>query len=644
MNKYAKLFTPVKIGNMTLKNRLVMSPMTTRLGTEDNHVTERMIDYLEERARGGAAMITTEAFYVAKGFTGPNTVALDSNEKIPMLASLCEAIHAQGAKLCVQLGCGLGRYDAFGKNGEPPKTSSAIPTFARPDINCVEMTVEEIQKVVKEYERAARRVVRAGGDAINIHGHNGYLIDQFMTEQFNTRADEYGGSLENRMRYPREIIAAVRKAVGPGFPIIFRFSADLCFKGSRGMEESMEMLKILQDSGIDALDLDTGATESMDWIFTPYFHGEACELYVAEEARKAGIKLPILNSGAHNQDTALAAVEAGTVDCIMMGRALVADPQLPNKLMCGEGDQVRPCLRCNEFCSRRSLNTGAYLTCAVNAAAGNEARFALPAAAAKKNVAVIGAGPAGLEAARAAALKGHKVTVYERGAQASALSRRVADAPFKTQMKRLLAWQIRQMEELGVPVKYNKEISAGSAELAGADAIIVATGAVAATPGIPGLENAVPIRDVYMQNKTVSGETVVIAGGNLSACELAVELAEQGKRVILVERQKKIASDCYGINKIALNRMLKACKVEQKTLHKVISVERGALTAQNEAGEEIRLEADVIVNALGSEPDMGLANALREAYPGRVRAAGSCEQVGGIGAGIRSGYFAAFSI
>ena len=267
MNPYAPLFQPLQIGGLTLKNRIVMSPMTTRLPTADHQITERMVDYFEARAKGGAAMLTTEAFYVGKNFAGPNTVALDSNDKIPMLASLCDAVHAHGSLLCVQLGCGLGRYDAFGRNGEPPSTSSAIPTYAKPEINCREMTLDEIHKVISQYEKAAKRAVKAGADAINIHGHNGYLIDQFMSAQFNTRTDEYGGSLENRMCYATEIVAAVRRAVGPKVPVIFRFSVDLCFQGSRGLEESVEMLRVLQDSGVDALDLDTGATESMDWIF-----------------------------------------------------------------------------------------------------------------------------------------------------------------------------------------------------------------------------------------------------------------------------------------------------------------------------------------------------------------------------------------
>lgn len=644
MNPYAPLFTPIRLGGLTLKNRLVMSPMTTRLGGSDNQITERMIDYLAERAAGGAAMVTTEAFYVAKRFAGPNTVALDDNQKIPMLAALCDAIHAKGAKLCVQLGCGLGRYDGFGKGGEPPKTSSAIPTFAKPEISCAEMTQAEIGQVVREYEKAAQRVVRAGGDAINIHGHNGYLIDQFMSAQFNTRTDEYGGSLENRMRYPREIIAAVRKAVGPGFPILFRFSVDLCFRGARGMEESLEMLKALQDSDVDGLDLDTGATESMDWIFTPYYLGEACALYVAQAARQAGITLPILNSGSHDPETALAAVTAGTVDCVMLGRALVADPQLPEKLRTGRRDEVRPCLRCNEFCSKRSLSTGAYLTCAVNAAAGQEGRLAPAPAMERKRIAVIGAGPAGMEAARVAALRGHSVTVYEEGDEPAALLKRVAQAPFKSQMKGLLAWQEAQLAKLGVELRLHSVVTDDHPALAQAEVILVAVGAQPVTPNIPGLETALPIREAYLRPEAVQGDRVILAGGSLSACELALELADRGKQVVLVERQKKVASDCYGINRIALGRMLKERAIEQRPLHQVTAVESGGLQATDEHGETVHLTADTVINALGSAANLTLAQALEAHYPGRVQSIGACQQPGSVGGSMRSAYFAALSL
>ena len=643
MNPYVPLFQPLQIGGLTLKNRIVMSPMTTRLPTADHQITERMVDYFEARAKGGAAMLTTEAFYVGKNFAGPNTVALDSNDKIPMLATLCDAVHAHGSLLCVQLGCGLGRYDAFGRNGEPPSTSSAIPTYAKPEINCREMTLDEIHKVISQYEKAAKRAVKAGADAINIHGHNGYLIDQFMSAQFNTRTDEYGGSLENRMRYATEIVAAVRRAVGPKVPVIFRFSVDLCFQGSRGLEESVEMLRVLQDSGVDALDLDTGATESMDWIFIPYYHGEGCAAYVAKAAREGGITLPILNAGCHNPDTALAAVEAGYVDAAVFGRALVADPELPHKLQAGRAEDVRPCMRCNEFCSKRSLSSNAYLTCSVNAAAGNEARFALAPCGQPKQVAVIGAGPTGMEAARAAALKGHHVTLYEREDCCAKLLKKITEPSLKERMGSFLAWQERQLHELGVELCLNTSVTALTPELESADAIIVATGAVAASVPVAGVECALPIREAYLHPERIAGERVIVAGGSLSGCELALELAQQGKKVTVVERGRKAAPDCYGINRSPLMRLLKEHGVTLMAGCAVTSIDPQGLTAQSAEGE-LRLDGDTVIDAMGSVPDLTLFEALSCAYPGKVTAAGSCRKPGAIGYSVRDGYFAAFAI
>lgn len=644
MNPYMSLFQPLKIGALVLKNRIIMSPMTTRLPSADNQITERMIDYFEARARGGAAMLTTEAFYVAKNFAGINTVTLDSNDKIPMLSSLCEAVHAYGAKLCVQLGCGLGRYDAFGQNGAPPSTSSAIPTFAKPDVNCREMTVEEIRKIVSQYEKAAKRAVKAGADAINIHGHNGYLIDQFMSPEFNKRMDEYGGSLENRMRYAKEIVSAVRKAVGPTIPIIFRFSVDLCFSGSRGLKESVEMLKVLQNSGIDALDLDTGATESMDWIFIPYYHGEGSAVYVAKAAREGGITIPIFNAGTHNPDTALAAVSSGYIDAAVFGRALVADPELPNKLFEGRAGDVRPCLRCNEFCTKRSLSTNAYLTCAVNAAAGNEKRFELKCAVARKNIAVIGAGPAGMEAARVAALRGHRVTLYEKSDRCAGLLHEVSKARIKTQTARYLNWQEEQLRRLGVDIRLNSEISTNSFELDAADEIIVATGAVASTTNVEGTDRALPIREAYLHPEKIKGKNIVIAGGNLSACELALELSELGMDVTVVEQQKKVASGCYVINKTPLMKMLKENNIRLCTGSRVTAVTGDGVVTENAEGKKTEIKADQVISAMGSRPELSLMNQLTTHCPGRVRSAGSCEATGSVGSSVRSGYFSAFDI
>lgn len=636
--KYAPLFEPLTIGKLTLKNRIVMSPMTTRLA-EAGGVSERMIDYFEARAKGGAAMVTTEAVYVAQRFGGNNTVNLDSATKIPGLAALAEAVHAWDCKLCVQLGCGLGRYDGFGRNGEPPKTSSAIPSFAKPEIPCTAMTTEEIAKVVKEYGKAAKRAAKAGADAINIHGHNGYLIDQFMSAQFNTRTDEYGGSLENRMRYAVEIVRAVKQAVGPGIPVIFRFSVDLCFKGSRGMEESVEMLRYLQAAGVDALDLDTGATEAMDWIFIPYYWGEGCACYVAEAARKGGITIPILNSGCHNPDTAAAAVSAGWVDGVMFGRALIADPELPNKLRGGRREEIRPCMRCNQYCTKRSISVNSYVTCAGNAAAGNERRFALAPGGAVKKVAVVGGGPAGMEAARAAAERGHQVTVYEKSGELGGLAKKYSAYGFKTAFAAFLQWQRRELERLGVKVELNREITAESPELAQADAVLIAVGTRELTPPIPGIERAVSIRDA--EPAALDGQWIIIAGGSLSGCELALELAKAGKQVTVVEQSKKLAGDAYGINRSALQRLLKENGVVQMPLCKLLAVEEDGVRVEDAQQQEIKVKGDCVIFALGSAPLTEEAAAITEKYPGKAHVIGTCRETGVIGTAVRDAYFAA---
>ena len=404
------------------------------------------------------------------------------------------------------------------------------------------------------------------------------------------------------------------------------------------------MLRVLQDSGVDALDLDTGATESMDWIFIPYYHGEGCAAYVAEAARKGGVALPILNAGCHNADTALAAVKAGYVDGAVFGRALVADPELPNKLREGRAEAVRPCIRCNEYCSKRSLSTNAYLTCSVNATAGNERRFSLMPHSVSKSVAVIGAGPAGMEAARTAALLGHKVVLYEREDICAKLMRHITAPALKERMHTFLDWQERQLHELGVELHLNTVVTALTPELERVDAIIVATGASAWAAPVAGSENALPIRTAYLHPEQVQGERIIIAGGGLSACELALELVEHRKQVTVVERGKKVAADCYGINRPPLMRMLQARQVRLYPGHIVTAVEAGGLWAKDTDGRPVRFEGDTVIDAMGSRADLTLYEALDGLYPGKVTAVGSCEGPGPIGRSVRAGYFAAFAL
>ena len=342
---YEKLFTPFKIGNMEVKNRLVMSPMGTNSAFTNGRKDSQEIDYFIERAKGGIGMIIMGCQMLNEQIAqGSMEGYLDTYTVLPSLTSVCDGVHRYGAKITCQISPGTGRNAFPDTFGNPPISSSETPSVFNPEIKCHALTVEEIQQMMEGFKFAAGVARDAGYDAIEIHAHAGYLIDQFMSPVWNKRTDEYGGSPENCARFPREIIRAIRSVVGNDMPILFRISLDHRFEGGRTMEDSMKIIKLLDEEGGDALDIDAGCYETLDYIFPPSYLGESCMSYVCEEARK-NVRVPLLNAGTHNPDTALALIESGNADFVMMGRAMIADPELPNKLLEGRREDVRPCLR-----------------------------------------------------------------------------------------------------------------------------------------------------------------------------------------------------------------------------------------------------------------------------------------------------------
>ena len=315
--EYEKLFRPFEIGNMKLKNRIVLSPMGTNSANSDGTISEEEIDYFTERAKGGAGMIIMGCQFISEEMAqGSQEGLLENSYVIPKLTSLIENVHRYGSKIVAQVSCGTGKNAFASMYDEPPVSASPIPSTFNPDISCRPLTKDDIETIMEQFANAADIVKKAGFDAIEIHGHAGYLIDQFMSSVWNNRDDDYGGSAENRMRFPREIIQTIREVVGEDMPILFRIALDHRFEGGRDLEESMELIKILEKEGVDALDIDAGAYESIDYIFPPAYLGDACMDYVCEPARKA-VDIPLLNSGNHTPETALNLIESGDGDVAM---------------------------------------------------------------------------------------------------------------------------------------------------------------------------------------------------------------------------------------------------------------------------------------------------------------------------------------
>ncbi len=642
LNSFEKLFTPAKIGKMGVKNRIVMSPMGTSLSLPDGRVSREQIDYYSERARGGTGLIIFEATFLTKELSaGVKESYVEADYVIPSLADLCDAVQMYGAKICAQLSCGFGRV-ASNVGDVHPISSSANPAYADPSLLCHELRKDEIHDILDLFYKSSVRLKLAGFDAIEIHGHAGYLIDQFMSPVWNRRNDEYGGSPENRARFACEIVESIRRAVGADFPIIFRLALDHRFEGGRTLEESLEIIKILENVGVDALDIDIGAYESIEYIFPPSYMGDACTQYIAEKARSA-VSIPLINAGNHTPDTALAAVESGMLDFVSFGRPLLADPFLAKKMLNGKSEEVRPCIRCNEECLGRSL-THRSLSCSVNVQAAHERFYALNKKGDPKKVIVVGAGPAGLEAARVAAEMGHQVALFEANAYLGGQIAAAATSPFKSQLKNLISWYECQLVNLNVDIRLGSRVKINSPELFHADHIIVATGAVPITPPITGITggNVIDVIDAHLNHDLVKGEKIIIAGGGLSGCDVALELAMEGKKVTIIEMLDTMAQGSLFINAIILFKMLGQYGVRQLTGHKIKAITDNGVVCEAADGREIHVEGSTIVKAFGTRSDNVLANEIREKFYYKASIVGDCANIGKVGNAIRSGFNAAF--
>lgn len=638
---YDALFTPFSIGKMEVKNRLVMAPMGTYAAAMDGSVSDTLARYFEERAKGGVgAIITSSQYLTPKLAQGIYGTYFDSKRIVPHLTGLTERIHCYGAKAIAQLSSGTGRNAHPSQCGGVPFSASAVPAVFNPDILCRPLTIEEIKDIMKSWELAAEIAAAAGFDAVEVHGHVGYIIDQFLSPLWNKREDEYGGSDENRARFAIEILEAIRRGAGKDMPVIYRISMDHRIPGGRTLEDSVSLLRILGEHGVDAFDVDCGCYEHPDFVYPTFYRGDACMEYVCDTARIATDK-PIMNAGNHTPETAVRLVESGKADFAMMGRPLIADPYLPKKLMEGRVEDVRPCIRCNEECIGRIWGRYSKLSCSVNPAANEEAAFEIKKTEHPKHVVVIGGGPGGMEAARVAALKGHKVTLYEKEALGGTLNY-AATAAFKNRLRALIEYYKVQMDKLGVEVKH-EEIGIDNPIFESCDKIIAATGASPMTPPIPGIDgnNVIGIKDAHRDPAALKGKKMVVCGGGLSGCDLALELAtEWDKDCTIVEMQPDIANDMIFINAHSLKIYLKDADVTLRTSCRVSSISDEGVVVINAEGQEELIPADTVISAFGMVRNTALVDQLKQRYNKKTICVGDCVEVAKSGKAIRSGFYA----
>ncbi|WP_062288414.1 oxidoreductase [Demequina phytophila] len=635
---YSHVLEPVRLGSLELRNRVIMVPMGTEMGDHDGHLTDREIAYYAERSAGAGLVCTginavTDDYEVINAGLG----RVDTDAATPGLRKLAEAFHARGGAVSVQLTAGLGRNINTIDPERLPISASDNTHWLDPHVRCRALETEEIQVIVQRFREAAARCAEAGIDAIDIHGHTGYLIDQFMSPVWNRRTDSYGGSVENRCRFAAEIIAAVKEGA-PGLPVSFRLSVDHRFEGGRTPAESLEIAKVLEAAGLDLLMIDEGSYEAMDYVFPPYYLGDNCMMGSVKMFKDA-LTIPVLGCGNLTPERAEEAIANGEMDFAGIGRALIADPEWALKLARGRRADIRPCIRCNQLCVGNAF-VGQPLGCAVNPTVGMERERVLTPAENPRRVAIIGAGPAGLEAARVAALRGHTVDVYERSQQLGGVLWPAATPEFKKELRSMIFWWERQLKDLPVTVHLGTEITADSPELDAADVVIAAIGADPVVPPIPGLDgpNVVEVVDAHLGAEL--GHRIVVCGGGLSGADFALEAAQDGHDVTVIEMADGIAPDLLMINRITLLRDLAEAGVSLLTGHKVVNVDAAGVSVDGPDGP-VHIAADSVISAFGVRPGAAVVGALTAR--GAI-AIGDCVKPAKVGDAINAGFEAAFAL
>lgn len=634
--KYSKLFSPIKIGSITIKNRFAMAPMGP-LGLADANGgwNQRGIDYYVERAKGGTGLIITGVTFFDQVVEkqDPSTVPNPLYKPVNFVKTsreMTERIHAYGSKIFLQLSGGFGRVTIPTNVGDiPPIAPSAIP-HRWLDKTCRAITVDEIHAIVKQFGEAAFHAKRAGFDGVQIHAvHEGYLIDQFAISMFNQRTDEYGGSLENRLRFAKEIVEEIKKTCGEDFPVTLRFSVKSMIKDwrvgalpgeefeekGRDTEEGLKAAQLLESYGYDALDTDVGTYDAWWWNHPPMYqkkglYREYCKMV------KEVVNIPVFCAGRmDNPDMALEAIENGECDVIDLGRPLLADPDYCNKLRCGNLTQIRPCISCHEGCMGR-VASYSLINCAVNPQAARERVNAYEPILKKKRVLIVGGGVAGCEAARVLAIRGHEAVVYEKGSRLGGNLIPGGSPDFKEDDIALANWYTNELNRLGVHVYLNTALNEEEIKSMDYDTVILATGSKPKVFSLGDDAHTYTAEQVLLKQKDAGKKTVVVGGG-LVGCETALWLAQNGIHVTIVEALDKVMAvngPLCAANKEMLEALLPFNGVEIITGAKVTEFANGEVKLDTKDGSKT-IMSDSVILSVGYKEENTLYNNLQFDIP-----------------------------
>ena len=648
--KYEALFTPWKVGNVEIKNRIVMCPMggTSLFGWFELggcHFDKEAAKLFLERAQNNVGLIIPGIAPLRDTFWGK---WLWQNPKMfEELKVFMDEIHKTGAKLFVQLTAGMGRSWAITELVAPLHKNKFTRALIKPiidtnhelaspspqpsrwahDIICPEMTVEQIHEIIEAFAKTAKLCMDAGVDGVEVHAvHEGYLLDQFAIEFFNKRTDNYGGSFENRYRFAVEVVEAIKKECGKDFPVSLRYSVESKMKGfcegampgeeytevGRNMEESERAAKYLQDAGYDMLNADNGTYDSWYWAHPPMYMPENCNLEDVSHIKKF-VDIPVVCAGRMDPETGAAAIAEGKIDGMGVARQFLTDPEWITKLIENRIEDIKPCICCHAGCFNFSSSKGHANTqdltdtmglarCALNPQTMQSKKYNIQPAKKAKKVAVIGGGIGGMEAAIVLAKRGHSVTLYEKSGELGGVFIAAASPSFKEKDRDLIAWYKREIARYAsIEVKLNTEVT--DVTTLGADEIIVATGAKAKRIPIPGVEKSIEAVDFLLGKKEV-GEKVVIVGGGLTGCEIAYELFLQGKKPTIVEMMDDLIVTpgiCLA-NTSYLRDCFKTNKVPVYLETGVREIKDGCVVIADKEGKTSTIEADSVILSVGYNP------------------------------------------
>lgn len=644
---YPNLCKPLKIGRLTLRNRMCSAPLGATDVDAQGTPGPRTLGFYEARAKGGAAIVTVSELVVHPETDGSQMLhlSLKTPGQLGAFTYVADAIKRHGALASIELSHS-GQY--AGTYMVDKKKKGDLHQFGpsdgvRPDgIPVKALTKEQIASIVAAYAEAAGLAKRAGFDMCMVHAGHGWLINQFLSPYFNHRTDEYGGSLENRVRFAREILTAVRAEVGPGFPIELRMSGSELFDGGYDLDEGCRIAHALEDL-VDIIHVSAGSYQFGFSITHPsMFREHGCNVYLAEEIKKH-VSVPVATiGGLSDPDQMEEIIASGKADLVVMGRALLADPELPNKVMANEGDDIVRCMRCFVCMAERPVTQ--TRRCALNPRIGRELEgLDIVPAARKRKVLVVGGGIAGMVAARTAALRGHDVTLCEANDTLGGILRTEAALPFKQDMYHLGVTYAHLCEKAGVDIRLNTPVDAAFADEFGADACIVAVGSEAMTLPVPVSDDAVvrSIDELYLEGAPV-GEEVVIVGGGLTGCECALLMAGKGKKVHLVEMRDGLAIDAN-----IRHRPILLAQIEEAGVDVALNACAQAVTADGvtvaQDGAERLIAGDTVVCAIGQRSRTAAAEALRDAAP-FVRIIGDARRPSNITNAVYEGFHAALDI